>query len=41
VPHKLPARDQVTVQLRKKPGDGSGEPGHLPTIHGVGCKLVA
>ena len=31
--------DQVIVQLRKKLGDGGGEPRHLLTIHGVGYKL--
>jgi len=32
--------DQVIVQLRKKLGDGGGEPKHLLTVHGVGYKLV-
>ncbi len=32
--------DQVIVQLRKKLGDGRGEPKHLITVHGVGYKLV-
>jgi DNA-binding response OmpR family regulator len=33
------ALDQVIVQLRKKLGDGSDDPKHLLTVHGVGYRL--
>jgi len=32
--------DQVTVQLRRKPGDDDAAPRHFRTVHGVGYKLL-